>query len=78
MDQKRSVEHYRDHELICEVKPDGTGWTYTIHVLGHKGDNDVLRREECSATHYATDLEALAAAKARSHKLVDAIVGAAD
>lgn len=74
MDNKRSVEHYRDHELVCEVKPSGSGWTYTIHVLGHKGDRDVLRREECSATRFSTDLDALAAARARSRELVDALL----
>lgn len=78
MDNKRVVEHYRDHELICEARPDGAGWTYTIHVLGHDGDSDVLRREECSAVRFATDIDALAAARLRSRELVDALFAAAD
>ncbi len=74
MDHKRSVEHYRDHELVCEILPDGEGWAYTIHVLGHDGDTDRLRREECSAVRFATDLEALHEAHARSRALVDTLL----
>lgn len=73
---KRSVEHYRDHELVCEVMLAGsTGWRYTIHVLGHEGDTDVLRREESSTEHFATDIDALHAAHVRARALVDAIAG---
>ncbi|MDH3646457.1 MAG: hypothetical protein OER80_06770 [Gammaproteobacteria bacterium] len=74
MEQKRSVEHYRDHELVCDIRPDGNGWSYTIHVLGHDGDTDRLRCEECSAERYATDLEALHAGQLRSRMLVDRLL----
>ncbi len=73
---KRSVKHYRGHELVCEVEClNSTGWTYTIHVLGHDGDTDVLRRQECSAEHYASDIDALHAAQVRARQLVDAMAG---
>lgn len=78
MEKKRSVEHYRDHELICEVQPASGGWTYTVHVLGHQGDRDVLRGEECSATSYKTDLDALSQARKRSRELVDELLAARD
>lgn len=78
MEPKRVVEHYRDHELVSEIRPDGGGWTYTIHVLGHEGDDDVLRREECSATRFATDIDALSAARKRSRQLVDILCAGQD
>ena len=78
MDSKRSVEHYRKHELVCEVHPGSDGWSYTIYVLGHDGDTDRLRREECSAGRYATELEALREALARSRLLVDTLLDKKD
>ncbi len=74
MDHKRSVEHYRDHELVCDVYPYSDGWSYTIHVLGHEGDNDRIRGEESSVVRFATDLEALHEAHVRSRALVDALL----
>ena len=54
---------------------DTSGWRYTIHVLGHKGDTDVLRRKESSTEYFATDIDALHAAHVRARALVDAIAG---
>ncbi len=71
MDHKRSLEHYRDHELVCEIVLGAEGWRYTIRVLMHEGDEDRLLREECSAGHYPTDIEALYDAQCRSRRIVD-------
>lgn len=70
---KRSVKHYRDHEIVLEVDCVDAGWRYTIHVLGHDGDTDVLRREECSAERFASDIDALHAADVRARQLVDSL-----
>ncbi len=74
MNHKRSLEHYRDHELVCEIFHEADGWTYTIHVLAHEGDADRLIQEECSAGRYPTDIEALYEAHSRSRHIVDSLL----
>lgn len=71
--EKRSVEHYRDYQLISVVDSQPDGWVYTVHVVEHQGDTDHLRCEESSAEHYGSDIEALHAARQRGHELVDAL-----
>ncbi|MDH3588727.1 MAG: hypothetical protein OEQ74_04920 [Gammaproteobacteria bacterium] len=75
MDHKtRSVEHYRDYELVSEIESGAEGWRYAVHVLEHEGDNDHLRCKERSAKYFATDIEALRAAQIRGYELVDALI----
>ena len=74
MHDKRTVEHYRDHELVYVVSYESKGWTFTMHVVGHEGDFDKVRREECSPRFYSTDIDAIAAARQRGHAVIDAIV----
>ena len=75
METKRSILHYRDHEVVCVVEPEaGDGWHYTIHVVAHVGDTDVLRRQESSVDKYYSDIDALQAAQTRARELVDAMV----
>lgn len=74
---KRSVKHYRDHELVCEVECVDARWRYTVHVLGHDGDTDVLRHEESSTERFNSDIDALHAADVRARQLVDALAGEA-
>lgn len=74
-ESKRSVGHYRDHELVCEVRATQTGWQYTISVVSHHGDTSEVKREESAAT-YASDLEALHEAELRGRQIIDDGLGA--
>jgi hypothetical protein len=74
---QRSVEHYRDHELVCEVAPEPHGWSYTISIVSHRGDNSWTRSER-STPRYASDLEALSAAREHGRALIDEMSGVAD
>ena len=73
MNTKRSVEHYREHELVSEAAPTTQGWCYTISIVSHHGDNSESRRER-SPPRYASDLEALRAARERGHALIDELI----
>jgi hypothetical protein len=70
MDDRRSVEHYRDHELVYEAHPATHGWYYTLSVVSHHGDSSEARTER-SPPRYASDLDALRAAHARGRAIVD-------
>jgi hypothetical protein len=72
---KRSIEHYREHELVCEVAAESHGWSYTIAIVSHQGDASRTRSER-SPPRYASDLEALQAARERGRALIDEMVGA--
>ena len=73
---KRSVEHYRDHELVCEVASGATGgWGYTVSVITHRGDDSKLSKDE-SDFSFASDLDALQAGAARGRQLIDELVAA--
>jgi hypothetical protein len=74
---QRSVEHYREHELVYEVAPETHGWYYTIAIVSHRGDNSWTRSER-STPRYASDLEALDAARQHGRAIIDEIAGAAD
>ncbi|MEE8529132.1 MAG: hypothetical protein V3S70_11265 [Gammaproteobacteria bacterium] len=67
---KRSVEHYKDHELVCEVRATESGWQYTISVVSHHGNTSEVKREESTVT-YASDLEALHEAEHRGRQIID-------
>ena len=71
---KRSVEHYKDHELVCEVQATESGWKYTISVVSHHGDSSEVKREE-STTTYSSDLEALHQAELRGRRIIDERTG---
>lgn len=73
MNTKRSVEHYREHELVSEAAPATHGWYYTICIVSHLGD-DSDSRSERSPPQYASDLEALRAARERGHALIDELI----
>jgi hypothetical protein len=75
MHDKRSIEHYREHELVCEAAPDTHGWYYTIAIVSHHGDASEARSER-SPPRYASDLEALHAARERGRALIDELVAA--
>jgi len=70
MNQKRAVEHYRDHELICVAMPGTDGWGYTISIVTHKGDNSAVHSEQ-SEEAFQSDTLALQAAASRARQLVD-------
>jgi hypothetical protein len=70
---KRSVEHYREHELVSEAAPAAHGWYFTICIVTHHGD-DSDSRSERSPPQYASDLEALRAARERGHSLIDELI----
>lgn len=74
MDQKRAVEHYKDHELVCLVMPGTGGWRYKISIVTHKGDNSAVHSEE-SAEAYPSDTLALQAAARQARRLVDEMTG---
>jgi hypothetical protein len=74
VNDKRSVEHYRDHELVCQAAPAPRGWYYTLSIVSHDGDrSDTV--SECSLPCYASDLDALHAARERGRALIDERVG---
>ena len=75
MHDKRSIEHYHEHELVCEAAPDTHGWYYTIAIVSHHGDASEARSER-SPPRYASDLEALHAARDRGRALIDELVAA--
>lgn len=70
MDQKRSVEHYKDHELICIASPGSGGWRYTISIVEHKGDNSIVHSEASDET-FPSDTLALQAAARHARSAVD-------
>lgn len=70
MDEKRAVEHYKAHELVCLVMPDKSGWRYTISIVTHKGDNSAVHSEK-STEAYPSDTLALQAAALHARQLVD-------
>jgi hypothetical protein len=70
---KRSIEHYHEHELVCEAAPDTHGWYYTIAVVTQHGDASEARTER-SPPRYASDLEALYAARERGRALIDELI----
>lgn len=70
MEQKRAVEHYRDHELVCLAVPGSGGWHYTISIVTHKGDNSAVHSEQSTKT-YPSDTLALQAAASHARQLVD-------
>lgn len=70
MNEKRSVEHYKDHEIVCLVSTDARGWQYVISIVEHTGDNSAVLTEKSSEV-YKTDTSALQAAVLRARKLVD-------
>jgi hypothetical protein len=76
MDDRRSVEHYRDHELVYQAHAATHGWYYTLSVVSHDGDTSEARTER-SPPRYASDLDALQAAHARGRAIVDALAGGA-
>ncbi len=69
-DSKRSVKHYRGHELVCEVHATEAGWHYTISIVSHHGDTSEVKRVESTAT-YSSDLEALHQAEVRGRQIID-------
>lgn len=75
MNDKRTVEHYRGHELICEVAIGNESWFYTIAIVRHQGDQDDVTREQ-SPPDYPTDLEALRAASKRGRALIERMIAA--
>ncbi len=70
MDQKRSIEHYKEHEIVCVAKPEAGGWRYSISVITHKGDNSVVHSEQAAET-FKTDTAALQAGAKRARYVVD-------
>lgn len=72
MDEKRSLEHYKDHELVCLAMPGNKGWHYTISIVSHKGDNSAVHSEQ-SDDNYPSDTLALQAAARHARQLVDDI-----
>lgn len=74
MEEKRSVEHYRDHEIVCVVKPGEEGWVYVVSVVFHRGDDSEVERE-ISDRHYRSEVDALVAAKGRGRQLIDEKLG---
>lgn len=70
MDQKRSVEHYKDHEIVCTATPDTPGWHYKISIVSHDGDDSAVQTES-SKDFFPSDTAALQAASTRARKLVD-------
>ncbi|NNF51834.1 MAG: hypothetical protein HKN59_05280 [Gammaproteobacteria bacterium] len=70
MNQKRAVEHYKDHELIFTAIPDKDGWRYTISIVTHKGDNSAVHSEQ-SDKAFGSDTLALQAAASHARQLVD-------
>jgi hypothetical protein len=73
MNNKRAIEHYHEHELVCEASPAPHGWYYTISVVSHNGDRSEAQTER-SASSYSSDLEALHAARQRGHALIDELI----
>ncbi|MEE8157372.1 MAG: hypothetical protein V3T51_04390 [Gammaproteobacteria bacterium] len=67
---KRSVEHYREHELVCEVSASRDGWRYRVSIVGHHGDTSEVK---CVASEnaYNSDVEALRAAKIEGRRIID-------
>ncbi len=70
MEQKRAVEHYKDHEIVCQALPETGGWHYTISIVTHKGDNSAVHSER-SEEHFPSDTLALQAAARRARYVVD-------
>ena len=73
MEEKRSVEHYKDHEIVSTAVPEAEGWHYTISIVSHKGDDSAVHTEK-SAELYASDTAALQAAFSHARRLVDDIM----
>jgi len=74
MNDKRAVEHYHEHELVCEASPATPhGWYYTISVVSHYGDRSTAQTER-SPSSYSSDLEALHAARQRGRALIDELI----
>lgn len=73
MNDKRAIEHYHEHELVCEASPATHGWYYTISVVSHYGDRSEAQTER-SASRYSSDLEALHAARQRGRSLIDELI----
>lgn len=70
MEQKRAVEHYKEHEIVCVAKPESSGWHYSISVITHKGDNSLVHSEQ-SAESFKTDTAALHAGAKRARYVID-------
>ncbi len=70
MQEKRAVEHYKDHEIICVTAPEVGGWHFTVSVLGHKGDKSAVHTEK-SGEVFRSETAALQAASRRGRQLVD-------
>lgn len=68
--QKRTVEHYKDHELVCITDPGPSGWTYEISIVSHSGDDSYTRMEK-SEHSYSSEIDALQAGMAKARALVD-------
>ena len=74
MHDRRSVEHYRDHELICEAAPAAGGWYFELSVVTHRLQGQSEACTERSEAIYRTDLEALHSARERGHELIDSLI----
>ncbi len=70
MDQKRSVGHYREHELVCEATLTEGGWRYRLSIVRHHGDTSEVKRVE-SQESYGSDVEALRAGEVEGHRIID-------
>ncbi len=70
MQDKRAVEHYKDHEIICVAAPDSEGWHYTVSIVGHRGDKSAVHTAK-SGEIYKSEMSALQAAAAHGRRLVD-------
>lgn len=72
MAKKRAVEHYKKHEIVAEVEPAKSKWSYTLSVISHDGDHStVIARETLDG--FDSDLAGLHAAKKRGRELIDSI-----
>lgn len=70
MTKKRTLEHYRKHEVVAEATAELKSWKYNLTVISHDGDlSNVVASE--SRDGFASDLAALHAAKERGRELVD-------
>lgn len=73
MSERRSVEHYKGHELIAEASTIGAQWKYVVSIISHDGDDSAVSAEESEATFHS-DLEALAAGTHRGRAIIDELV----
>ena len=70
VEEKRTVEHYRDHELVCTATLEPAGWQYTISIVEtHLDETEVYH--EASTETYSSDLLALQAAVGHARRVVD-------